>query len=85
MAMDQKAWEAVEKAIVVSCLKLPNKGLGRREMLLGFVLKMKQGVVKVWMIQRKIWKEHMAKLMNVENERSDSIDASKVEDVVWRI
>ena len=44
MAMDQKAWEAVEKVMVVSCLKLPNKGLGRREMLLGFaVLKMKVG------------------------------------------
>ena len=43
MAMDQKAWEAVEKLMVVSCLKLQNKGLGRREMLLGFVLKMKVG------------------------------------------
>ena len=44
MAMDQKAWEAVEKVMVVSYLKWPNKGLGRREMLLGFaVLKMKVG------------------------------------------
>ena len=29
--------------------------------------------------QKNIWKEHMEKLMNVENEWSDSIDASKVE------
>ena len=27
--------------------------------------------------QKKIWKEHMDKLMNVENEWSDSIDASR--------
>ena len=28
---------------------------------------------------KKIWKEHMEKLMNVENEWSDSINDSKVE------
>ena len=35
--------------------------------------------------QKKIWKEPMEKLMNVENECSDSIDASKVEGTVRRI
>ena len=34
--------------------------------------------------RKKIWKEHMDKLMNVENEWSDSIDASKVEGAVRR-
>ena len=29
------------------------------------------------MIEKKIWKEHMEKLMNVENEWSNSTDASK--------
>ena len=32
--------------------------------------------------RKKIWKEHMEKLMNVENEWSNSIDASKVEGAV---
>ena len=35
--------------------------------------------------RKKIWKEHTEKLMNVENEWSDSIDASKVEGEVRRI
>ena len=35
--------------------------------------------------QKKIWKEHMEKFMNVENEWSDSTDASKVEGAVRRI
>ena len=35
--------------------------------------------------RNKIWKEHMEKLMNVENEWSDSFDASKVEGAVMRI
>ena len=35
--------------------------------------------------RKKIWKEHMEKLMNIENEWSDSIDASKVEGAVRRI
>ena len=35
--------------------------------------------------QKKIWKEHMEKLMNVGNEWSDSIDAGKVEGAVRRI
>ena len=36
------------------------------------------GVIKVSVDDRKkIWKEHMENLMNVENEWSDSIDAIK--------
>ena len=35
--------------------------------------------------REKIWKEHMEKSVNVENEWSDSIDASKVEGAVRRI
>ena len=35
--------------------------------------------------RKKIWKEHMEKSVNVENEWSDSIDASKVEGAVRRI
>ena len=34
---------------------------------------------------KKIWKKHMEKLMNVEKEWSDSIDASKAEGAVKRI
>ena len=32
--------------------------------------------------RKKIWKEHIEKLMNVENESSDSTDASKIEGAV---
>ena len=35
--------------------------------------------------QKKIWKQQKEKLMNVENEWSDSINASKVEGAVRRI
>ena len=35
--------------------------------------------------RKKIWKEHIEKLMNVENEWSDSIDTGKVEGAVRRI
>ena len=49
-------------------------------------LKDESGAVKVRVDDRKkIWKEHMEKLMNVENEWSDSIDASTVEGAVRRI
>ena len=47
---------------------------------------MNVGAVKVSVDDRKkIWKEHMEKLMNVENEWSDSTDARKVEGAVGRI
>ena len=48
-------------------------------------LKDESGAVKVSIDDRKkIWKEHMEKLINIENEWSDSIDASKVEGAVRR-
>ena len=44
------------------------------------------GAVKVRVNDRKkIWKEYMEKLVNVENEWTDSIDVSKVEGAVRRI
>ena len=56
--------------MVVSCLELPNKGVA--------CLKDESGVVKVSADDlKKIWKEHMEKLMNIENEWSDSINASR--------
>ena len=71
----------------VSSLELPNKGLGEKRDSVGVnCLKDKTGIVKVSVdIQKKIWKEHMKKLTNVENEWGDSIDASKVEGATRRI
>ena len=44
------------------------------------------GAVKIRVNDRKkIWKEYMEKLVNVENEWTDSIDVSKVEGAVRRI
>ena len=56
------------------------------KMLLGLViLKDESGAVKVSVDDRKkIWKEHMEKLMNVENEWHDNIDANKVEGAARR-
>ena len=34
--------------------------------------------------QKEIWKDHMEKLMNVENELSESINANKVRGAVRR-
>ena len=49
-------------------------------------LKDKRQRVKVSVDDRKkIWKEHIEKLMNFENKWSDIIDASKVEGAVRRI
>ena len=52
--------------------------LNSDQTLLGLVVLNKWGSESVDN-QKKIWKEHMEKLMNVENEQSDRIDASKVE------
>ena len=56
-------------------------------MLLGVSsFKYGSGAVKVRVNDRKkIWKEYMEKLVNVENEWTDSIDVSKVEGAVRRI
>ena len=62
--------------MVVSCLALLGVSC----------LKDESQTVKVSVDDRKkIWKEHMEKLMNVENEWSDSIEAIKVERAVRRI
>ena len=90
MAMDQKAWEAVEKADLCcdgcELFRIAKQRDGEKENVVGVsCLKEEIGAVKVSADDRKkIWKEHMEKLMNVENEWSDSIDVSKVEGAVRR-
>ena len=91
MAMDQKAREAVEKVDSSrdgrELFRIAKQRAGEKSDAVGIsCLKDKSGAVKVSVDDRKkIWKEHMEKLMNVENEWSDSIDASKVEGAVRRI
>ena len=78
--MDLKAREAVEK--VDSCrdghelFRIAKQRVGEKKDVVGVSrLKDKIGVVKVSVDdQKKIWKEDMENLMNVENEWSDSID-----------
>ena len=89
--MDQKAREAVEKVDSSrdgrELFRIAKQRAGEKSDVVGVsCLKDKSGVVKVSVDdQKKIRKEHMEKLMNVENEWSDSIDASKVEGAVRRI
>ena len=64
--------------MVVTCLELPKKGWGEERWCWVSCLKDESEVVKVSVDDRKkIWKEHMEELINVENKWSDSIDASK--------
>ena len=85
IAIDQKAREAVDK--VDSCrdgrelFRITKQRVGEKKDVIGVsCLKDQSGAVKVSVNDRKkIWK-----LMNVENEWSDSIDASKVEGAVRR-
>ena len=89
--MDQKAREAMEK--VDSCcdgcelFRIAKQRVGeKKDVAEVSFLKDKSVAVKVSRDdQKKISKEHVEKLMNVENEWSDSIDASKVEGAVTRI
>ena len=91
MAVDQKAWEAVEKADSsrdgFELFRIAKQRAGEKSDVVGVCcLKDESGVVKVNMDDRKkIWKEHMENLMDAENEWSDGIDASKVEGAVRRI
>ena len=73
--------------MVVSCLKIPDKGFGEKKDVVGVsCLKDESGVVKISVDdQKKIWKYHMEKLINVEKEQRESIDATKVEGAVRRI
>ena len=83
--MNQKVREAVEK--VDSCrngrelFRIAKQRVGeKKDVVRVSCLKDKSGAVKVSVDDRKkIWKKDMEKLMNFENEWSDSIDASKVE------
>ena len=61
--------------------------VGEKKEVYGFsCLKDECGAVKVSLDDRKkIWKEHMKKLMNVENKWTDSINSYKVEGAVKRI
>ena len=91
IAMDQKAQEAVEKVDSsrdgLELFRIAKQRAGEKSNVVGVsCLKDESGAVKVSMDDRKkIWKEHMEKLMNVENKWSDSIDASTVEGAVKRI
>ena len=87
MAMDQKAREPVEKVdLSRNGRELPRK-VGEKEGVVGVsCLKDESGAAQVSVDDRmKIFKEHMEKLMNVENVWSDCIDANKVEGAVKRI
>ena len=89
--MDQKAREAVER--VDSCpdgrelFRSAKERVGEKKDIVGVsCLKGESGMVKVSVDDRKkVWMEHMEKLMNFQNEWSDSTDASKVEGAVRRI
>ena len=89
--MDQKAREAVEKVDSSrdgqGLFRIAKQRAREKSDVVGVsCLKDESRAVKVSVDDRKkIWKEHMEKLMNVENEWSDSIDASKVECAVRRI
>ena len=89
--MDQKAQEAVKK--VDSCcdghklFRIVKQMAGEKRDVVGVsCLKDESGAVKISVDDQKImWKKHMEKLKNVENELSDSINARKVEGAVKRI
>ena len=89
-AMNQKAREAMEK--VDSCrdsrefFRIAKQRAGQKKDIEVSCLKDESMVVKVNVdYRKKIWKEHMEKLINIENELSDNIDASKVEGAVMGI
>ena len=96
IAIDKKAWEAVEKVDLCcdSCelFRIAKQRSGEKRDAVGVsCLKDESGAVKVLivmkvMIERKFGRSiYMGKLMNVENEWRDSTDASKVEGAVRRI
>ena len=67
--------------------RIAKQRVGEKKNVLGVsYLEDESGALKVRVDdQKKIWKKHMEKLMNVENEWSDSIDADKLEGAVRRI
>ena len=68
----------------VRLFRTPKRRVGEKKDVVGVsCLKDKSETVKVSLDEwKKIWKEHMEKLVNFENDWSDSIDASVVECVV---
>ena len=91
IAMDQKAREAARKVDSYrdgrELFRIAKQRVVEKKDVVGFsCLKDESGAVKVSVDDRKkIWREHMEKLMTAENEWSHSIDASKVEGAVRRI
>ena len=89
--MDQKAREAVE--MVDSCrngselFRIAKQSTGEKRNVVGIsCLQDKSGAIIVRVDDRKkIGKEYMERLMNIENEWSRSIDTSKVEGAVRKI
>ena len=67
--------------------RIAKRRVGEKEYVVGVsCLKDEIGTVKVSVDDRKkIWKDHMEKLMNAENEWTDNIHVSKVEGAVRRI
>ena len=90
MAMDQKAQKVVKVDLChdgCGLFRIDKQRVGEKKDVIGVsYLKDESGEVKLSVDdQKKIWKKHMERLTNVENEWSDSIDASKVEGAVRRI
>ena len=91
IAMDQKAREAAGKVDSYrdgrELFRIAKQRVVEKKDVVGFsCLKDESGAVKVSVDDRKkIWREHMEKLITAENEWSHSIDASKVEGAVRRI
>ena len=78
----ERQWRRlIHVVMVVSPLELPKKKVGEKKDIVGVsCLKDEIGAVKTSVDDRKkIWKEHMEKFMNVENEWNDSINVSTAE------
>ena len=67
--------------------RIAKQEVGKKRNVVGFsCLKDESDTMKVsvddW---KRIWKENMEKLVNGENEWSNSIDTSQVQGALWRI
>ena len=85
MAMYQKAWETEEQVNLCrvghELFRITKQRAGEKRDVVGVCcIKDENGAMKVSLDDGKnIWKKHMEKLMNVENEWSDRINASKID------
>ena len=90
MAMDQKVWKAMEKVDSFcdshEVFRIAKQRAGERRVVVGICChKDRSGGVKVSLDDiKKIWKDQMEK-HELENTRSDSVDASKLESAVRNI